>query len=85
MAASRGISQQLQLKDDEVSDIYWQAVQWSREVTGGGRRAAKGEIALPPVTSVQKQAPLALAHPQGCRLPSQCSQRPALQPAFRAQ
>jgi EAL and modified HD-GYP domain-containing signal transduction protein len=27
---------QLQLKDEEVSDIYWQAVQWSRQVTGGG-------------------------------------------------
>jgi len=26
---------QLQLKDEEVSDIYWQAVQWSRQVTGG--------------------------------------------------
>jgi len=30
------LAKQLQLKEDEVSDLYWQAVQWSRQVTGGG-------------------------------------------------
>jgi hypothetical protein len=35
-AESAELAKQLQLKDDEVSDLYWQAVQWSRQVTGGG-------------------------------------------------
>jgi c-di-GMP-related signal transduction protein len=35
-AESAELAKQLQLKDDEVSDMYWQAVQWSRQVTGGG-------------------------------------------------
>ena len=34
---------QLQLKDEEVSDIYWQAVQWSRQVTGGDAEPAKAK------------------------------------------
>ncbi len=29
------LARQLELSEDEVSDIYWQAVQWSRQVTGG--------------------------------------------------
>ncbi len=29
------LARQLELKDEEVSDIYWQAVQWSRQVAGG--------------------------------------------------
>lgn len=30
------LAKQLQLKDEEVADIYLQAVQWARQVTGGG-------------------------------------------------
>lgn len=32
---SKQLAGQLQLSDEEVSDTYWQAVQWSRQVTNG--------------------------------------------------
>jgi EAL and modified HD-GYP domain-containing signal transduction protein len=35
------LARQLQLKEEDVSDIYWQAVQWSRQVTGGQEVEAK--------------------------------------------
>jgi EAL and modified HD-GYP domain-containing signal transduction protein len=38
-----GLANQLQLKDDEVSGIYWQAMEWSRQVTGGEAEPAKAK------------------------------------------
>jgi len=38
-----GLANQLQLKDDEVSGIYWQALEWSRQVTGGEAEPAKAK------------------------------------------
>jgi hypothetical protein len=38
-----GLAGQLGLKDDEVSGIYWQAIEWSRQVTGGEAEPAKAK------------------------------------------
>jgi hypothetical protein len=38
-----GLATQPQLKDGEVSGTYWQALEWSRQVTGGEAEPAKAK------------------------------------------